>query len=286
MKRHRMQELKRLDRQVWHTIGSGYKDSSKENIQSQYSNYKRFCKYFYLETFPADSWQLCRCAQFLAYEGKRLGTVANTISTIRTLQALKGYPTPDLFDVAVKLQLRGLKNLSEKVVKRAQAMTPQMLKSIHDKVNFTDEFEMVCFVALLVGFFLLLRKSNLIPDSMTGKKGFDGNKQLQRQDLRLGKKTILVDIKWSKTIQKSGRVLQLLLLPLMSMEVCPIHWIRHMVTRIPGKPDSPLFMVPAVKGNGYVLLTYSKLAGQLKKWAKLIKGSDEGWTLHCLCRGV
>ena len=193
MKRKRALELQELDKQCWRTIGKGYKDSSKANIQCQFNNYTRFCNYFFLKQFPADSWQLVRCAQYLANEGKSPGTIANTISTIRTLQGLMGWPTPELYDIAIKLELKGLNNLSQAVVKRANPMTPEILLKISQKVDVNNQLEMVCFVAILVGFFLLLRKSNLIPDNLTGKKAFDANKQFQRKDLRIGDKTILAD---------------------------------------------------------------------------------------------
>ena len=56
-----------------------------------------------------------------------------------------------------------------------------------------------------------------------------------------------------------------------------------MLSRIPGKPDVPLFKVPGNKGKG--ALMYPQLSKQLKKWMKKLTGSDKGWTLHGLRRG-
>ena len=177
LKKRHHKELQKLDKQVWNIIGCGYKESSRDNIKSQYNNYKRFCSYFFLTKFPADSWQLCRFAQYLANKGKSPGTVANNLSTVRTLKVLKGYATPDLYDIAIRLQLKGLQNLSEHVKKQAEVMTPQMLLEISKIVNYSKINEVVCFVALLTRFFLLLRKSNLVPVAMMGKTRFNGEKQ-------------------------------------------------------------------------------------------------------------
>ena len=281
-----MQELAELDRQAWRTIGSSYKESTKENIKSQYDNYKRFCKYFYLKPFPTDSWQLVRCAQFLSNEGKRPGTIANIISTVCTLHALKGYQSPELYDITIKLQLKGLHNISGKVTKQAEVMTPQMLLKIAKLIDPHNVKEVVSFTALLTGFYLLLRKSNLVPTNMTGKKGFDPDKQLQRRDLRIGDITILVDLKWTKTVQNTGRKLQLPLLPLVSDKICAIAWLKRMVKLVPGKAESPLFMIPSQRDSSQMVpLTYKKLGDQLKSWAIKVKGSKDGWTLHCLRRG-
>ena len=54
VKKQRKKELKKLDGQVWETIEAGYKQSSMQNIKSQYESYERFCNYFYLQMFPAD----------------------------------------------------------------------------------------------------------------------------------------------------------------------------------------------------------------------------------------
>ena len=155
-----------------------------------------------------------------------------------------------------------------------------MLMAIHELLNEKDLTQVVCYVALLTGFYLLLRKINLVPVFMTGKTGFDGNKQFQRKDLRIGSRTILADIKWSKTLQKTGCQLQLPLLLLMTKPICPIHWIKKMVRLIPTSPESPLFVIP--KDGKLVPLTYKVLGDQLKEWAKKIKGTDQGWTLHGL----
>ena len=184
-----MKELQELDKQIVKTMEAGYKQSSLDNIKSQYAAYKRFCDYYFLQKFPADIWQLCRFAQYLYNRKISPGTIANSVSTVRTIQALKGMSVPDMNDICIKLELRGIKNLSPHMVRQANCITPQILIKIATVVEFKDDKEMVCFVALLTGFYLLLRKSNLVPETMTGKKVFDGKKQLQRKDLRIGEKT-------------------------------------------------------------------------------------------------
>ena len=98
-------------------------------------------------------------------------------------------------------------------------------------------------------------------------------------------KTIIVDLRWSKTRQKMGKVLQLPLLPLVAKDICPIHWLKRMVRAVPGDSTSPLFLTTPVKGKGYVPLTYGRLGEQLKDWADKVLGTKEGWTLHCLRQG-
>ena len=140
---------------------------------------------------------------------------------------------------------------------------------------------MVSFTAILIGFFLMLRKSNLVPDSMTGDNGFDQAKQLQRKYVRLGRKTCIFDIKWSKTNQNRCK-LQLPLLPLVKEDICPISWLKQMVKLVPGRLSDPLFMIPDRYNRKLVLLTYSIVSTNLKKWVKEVTGDDMGYTLHGL----
>ena len=111
-------------------IDSGYRESTKDNIKSQYEQYKMFCNYHFLNTFPADSWQLVWFSQYLANQGKKPSTISNAISTVRTLQALKGHSVPDLYDICIKLQLKGLNNLSN-TIERTESRS-------HDTTDFAQ----------------------------------------------------------------------------------------------------------------------------------------------------
>ena len=164
------QELRNLDQQVWDTIEHGYKESSLANVQSAYTSYQRFCIHFSFKLFPATSWRLCRYTQYMHNSGKAPSTIANHISIIRTLHTLKGHPVNDLHQMALKLHLKGLTNISKHVLKQAEPMTPQFLIKMSKLVNKNDAKQVTAFTAILVGFFLLLRKSNLVPNAAKGPK--------------------------------------------------------------------------------------------------------------------
>ena len=132
-------ELEQLDEQARDTIEAGYCKSSMKNIKSQYQSYTRFCNYYFLDEFPANSWQLCHYGQYLSNKGWAPGTVANAISTIRTLQALKGFPVPDLYDITIKLHLCGLQNLSGHVLCQAEPVTKRLLYDISKRVDKTNK---------------------------------------------------------------------------------------------------------------------------------------------------
>ena len=225
---------------------------------------------------------MCRFAQFLHNEGKAPSSIANAVSTIRTIQALKGFKQPDLFEICVKLHLKGLKNLSNHVIRQAEPVTPQLLLKMSRLVDRSDLREVTSFTAILVSFFLLLRKSNLTPDTI---KKFDANKQFVRGDALIGSRTVLLDLRWTKTMQKNSKVIRLPLLPLVKSDICPIVWIKRMISAIPGKSTDPLFMIPDRYNKNFIPLTYRVVMKYFKKWVELAIGTCTGYSMHSLRRG-
>ena len=60
---------------------------------------------------------------------------------------------------------------------------------------------MWCGPLFFLYFFLMLRKSNVIPEYI---KSFDSHKQISRQDIQIHDNMLIVNIKWSKTRQFSS----------------------------------------------------------------------------------
>ena len=102
----------------------------------------------------------------------------------------------------------------------------------------------------------------------------------------IGRKTILVQLKWTKTMQKpKQKPIRLPLLPLVSKQICPIHWIKHMIALTPGTPTDPLFLTLDRFGKKLQPLTYRQVMQYLKMWMEEITGSSDGWSMHSLRRG-
>ena len=66
----------------------------------------------------------------------------------------------------------------------------------------------MAWTALLMGFYLFLQKSNLVPESMTT---YDKDQQFCRGDINLlgPDKAMMIEIRWSKTIQFKQKILRL-----------------------------------------------------------------------------
>ena len=141
---------------------------------------------------------------------------------------------------------------------------------------------MVAWTALLLGFYMFLRKSNLVPDTMTT---FDGTQQFHRSDINLLgiDKAMMCEIRWSKTIQHKQKVLRLPVLPAKNKVICPVFWVHYMISRIPAKPDDPVFTL--LSGETTLALSANQLIYRLRKWLILVREEPTTYSLHSLRRG-
>ena len=104
------------------------------------------------------------------------------MSGIRTCLALMGQEVPDVNDRQMKMFITGLRRIMKHEVKQAEPFTPQLLLRISKVVNYKDQVELVAWAATLLGFYMFLRKSNLVPDTTDT---FNAEQQFHRQDVNL-----------------------------------------------------------------------------------------------------
>ena len=251
-----------------------------KKLQIKISNLLQILLFLYFDTLPSHRVAINKFARYLANGVTSYGTVTGYISTIKKIHELGGFPYPRNMPrlqherAALKIELAHL-------IKKAPPITPQMLMKIYQHVNLKDEVDIVAFAALVIGFVLFLRKSNLVPDTLGG---FREKEQLTGDDVLCDDGHVMVDIKWSKTMQARDKELRLLLIPAKNKVVCAVFWSTHLVRRDPGRPgNTPLF---ACKVNGRLMpLTYDVLASKLKTWVSLTGACGDTYTLHGLRRG-
>ena len=167
-------------------------------------------------------------------------------------------------------------------VKQVEPITPKLLLRMSRVVNYTCHMEMVAWVATLVGITMFLRKSNLIPDTMTE---FNPDMQFGRQDFNLtGPLSVMMaEITWAKNLQFKQKILRLLVLPVENKAICPVMWIHYMIQQVPALPSNPAFTI-WVKGQK-LALSANQLMARIRNWLKLIKEDEQAYSLHSLRRG-
>lgn len=278
--RVRLQRIQELDQQCYDTLSKGYQMSTLRNIWSQALIYSKFCEFYGFQMFPAGAWQLVRYARYVANTVTSQETVLNYLAGVRKLHQLAGFQVPGPDEPNMKHLMRALKQELAHPVKQAVPVTPQLLKSIYNCLDLTSTRDVVSYTALLVGFYLFLRRSNLVPDS---RDAFDPQKQLTRSDVQMGKSMVLVVIKWSKVIQYKEKELLLPLLPARDIRICPVFWLGLMMSKVRAGDQDPLFALP--EGSGVKPLTSDSLSDRYKMWVSRVTVLTPNHTLHGLRRG-
>ena len=271
-----------LDLQVAQTKRESLKESTKKNLLCQLNAYEKFCQEYILEYFPCDNRQLCRFGQYLCKSFESPDAVANYLSGIRTCLALLGLEVPPVQDKQMQMFIHGLKRIMPHAVKQAAPMTPGLLLKLSKVVNYSDQIEMVAWVGTLLGFYMFLRKSNLVPDTMDN---FNPEQQFCRSKMNLLglDKAMMFEIRWSKTIQFKQKVLRLPVLPAENKAICPVFWAHYMVSKIPAGPQDPVLMVGGNQNK--MALSANQLIYRIRKWLLLIGEDVTQYSLHSLCRG-
>ena len=157
--------------------------------------YLDFCVDFQFVALPAKTSTLTWFAQYASKKLRAHGSLINCISSVKKLHELIGYSTRGFDGIMLKITLQGLRRSSDHIVSRAPSITPTILRKIHNLLNFSVEDDILFWGVCTLGFFLLFRKSNLLP---TTKDGFNGDKQLKHSDCRLVNGKVIVGIRWAK----------------------------------------------------------------------------------------
>ena len=272
-----------LDQLCYKYMRMGFRPNTFRNKRLHVNTYLQFCDRYSFNPFPIDEWQLTRYTAYLAEQEsiQASGTVTNYVSGIRNVANLAGYSVPLPNSPNLRLILDGVKTALAKPANRADTMTMEILKKMAPHVDYQDSFQVCAFTAILVGFYLFLRKSNMVPDS-TPK--FNPQEQLTRGCLVADWEACiaLVHIRWSKTIHNFDRELWLPLIPAEDANICPVLHVRLMTDMVETSGDDPLFSFKNKQGVKKAL-TYDQLRKQLKTWVALAERLQTG--LHHIALG-
>ena len=182
-------------------------------------------------------------------------------------------------DYLIKMMLRGVKVTKKHIPNKAALMTPELLIKLHSVFDHTCAEDCTYWALFLLAFFLLARKSNLVPDSVNK---FDGNKQLTRGDMILNPDSLHVTLKWSKTNQVGNREV-FPLLKNAGNKLCPVAAYTKMVAACPANTDSPAFIVK--RFGKMVSVTYRQFQEKIKGCMMAIGQDASGYTSHSFRRG-
>ena len=133
-------------------------------------------------------------------------------------------------NIELKLTSKGLKRLRPHTIWQAVSLSPHILRRVRGLLDLAVPFDATLWALLLLAFFTLSRKSNLV---VMGQKAFDKISQLCRLDVLIGENGLLVQCKWSKTNQFGSRALLVPVLAIpASVWVHKIHTSVHFLCKL------------------------------------------------------
>ena len=211
---------------------------------------------------------------------KTVESIRNYLNGVKLMHLFTAHPYPDFTSFDLKLALRGLKRLNPHCPKQALPITPPILLQFFKFLDMRSPADATYWCLFLFAFFLMLRKSNLVPSST---KKFDPATMLSRGDIVVHRDILVVFIRWSKTNQFGERVLRLPLVPIQHSPLCPVTAFKHMISLVPASPDHPLFVVPNRKK--LVPVRYLDLQHVLKLLVSLSGRDPSKFSSHSFRRG-
>lgn len=192
-----------------------------------------------------------------------VNSIPGYLNIIRIMHEEYGFSNP-LSNWELGIVKRGLQRCLGKPPKQKLAITPDILKKLHDALDFKKHLHVGFWAACLVGFFAFLRKSTLLPKSGSVRAAAYA---LCIKDVSYIDSTLIhLHIRHTKTIQFGQRTL---VIPIAKANgcLCPVKAVTDLLARLGSvkvTSDQPLFSYLGADGK-LTCLTHSSFLNLLKK---------------------
>lgn len=246
-------ELRRLKKELKKSKKQAYAEGTTANVLTQWRTFNKFCDKYDIHEWPSSTETLCLFAQYLAKRMRSVKSIENYLFGVVKLHLYAGEVAPSLKDFQIQLTLKGLRRRLRHRIKQAEPITPSLLLKIHKLLEFSNPKHTVFWAVLLTGFYLLLRKSNLVP---INKITFNPKKQLSRKSVKIKHNKVQVIITWSKTIQFNRKKLKLNMYKIKHSPLCPVRPFQRMFEQITVGPNQPCFSCHDGGPFSYNMLQY------------------------------
>ena len=258
---------------------SAFAEGTYKNIEVQWRTFLTFCVYFGFTYLPTSLNTICLYAQFLSRSFKSVDSIKNYISGVKYMHIINDMEFPYLESMTLKLTLKGL-FINPHLPKRALPITPGILTEMYKHLEIGKSLDKVFWCLFLIAFFVMSRKSNLVPISISK---FDSKKQLTRGDILLENDILIVLVKWSKTIQFGQRILRIPLINIPGNILCPVKAYKDMIKAIPAHKTSPAFCI--LKEGEIIPIIYKQFQNKLRNLIEKTGRNSKYYSSHSFRRG-
>ncbi len=182
--------------------------------------------------------------------------------------------------------MKGISKVSGSPANRKLPVDPHLLLLIKDKLDPSAPQDVLFWACSLTMFFCLLRKSNVMPNSLSS---FNPSKHLCRGDFRIQPEGlshgILLAVRWTKSLQDKHRQLLLPLPFLRNHPLCPVTAITAALSLTPWAPlTAPAFLLPG-PNRSYKPILYRGFLAQFRRVLRSLGLDDHVFATHSFRRG-
>lgn len=269
--------MEKLDEQLNLVIQDAWAQSTLSTRNSQWLRYIRFCNANHLVAVPATTLTVARFLIHLAASCV-YSTCNNYLSSIVVLHKFMGENGGFRESYLITLVLKGLARRLGKQVNQKIGLSPDQLLSMYNTIDFSSVNDITMWTAIILSFRTLLRKSNLVQTTYK-----DPGLVVQRSDVIFNSKGLILQVRKSKTIQNTERVLEVPVFYTKTPGLCAATMLDTHLLRTSQVTEGPLFYVFSKKGDLRPLL-YKDLLAFIKSKVTTIGLNPSEVGLHSLRR--
>ena len=264
----------------WRTQSFYYAKASSRNVLSHIRQWFYFAVFFGLCILPASTENIILFAELMALTSG-YDHIKAVISSIGFLHKIFDLPfNRDSFQL--RLTLQSLKRKLARAPLQALPITVDHLKEMYKFIDVKKQEDLAIWCSILVGFFGLLRKKNLVPEDIFDT---DPTKILTVGNFAIDEERdiALVYIPFSKTNQFGQQTLVIPLVKNSCKALDPIFHLKLLFSLTGASPTSPAFSYRSGRGTKFV--TYRGFTAKLKSLLSKAGFSPEKFSGHSLRRG-
>ena len=272
--------LDQLRKDSQQTTAFYYAKNSSRNVVSHIKQWLFFTIFFGLCVLPASVDNIILFAELMAVSSG-YEHIKNVIGSIGFLHKILDLPF-DRDSFRLRLTLQSLKRKLARAPLQALPIGVNHLKRMYEFVNINDNEDLAIWKSILVGFFGLLRKKNLVPEDL---KDLDTFKILTVRKIKVDvtKGIALVLVNFAKNNQFGQKQLVIPLIRNNCQALDPVYHLNLLFSRTSAPPDSPAFSF--MKNGRLSSVSYKSFTARLKALLSSAGFSPEKFSGHSLRRG-
>ena len=262
-----------------------FRPGTQANHERYMRSYVAFCLQYRIDDLAPTAQQLSAYVEFLLHSGISPSTIPNFLAGVKHYLQAAGMDSTVLTSYTLSLTLRSLRIDYSQTPNRKHPITLKQVRKLVDYCGLKGLLGFTLRLAILLGFFGLLRISNLAPLTTSS---FDPLRHSTRADLIVEAPGLQFTQKWAKNRQTSLPAGQVPQIPLVNLPGDPLDPVQalldlHNLTPTAG-PTDPMLLIPTLDGRFYIM-DQRRLRAEFRQALIACDLDPRQYTPHSLRRG-